>query len=968
MKRILSIYVGNLRPVVALAVFSIFLIAITLPLKVYAQSAEMSNNPSLVCPEGGIFQYTSTKGFFCQSNPLSSFGCLPGDLYSRITGKPCLGQYTAVPTIPPVISYLSPSTGPIATPVTITGANFDPTKNYVLLNGLSVNDSVPIPSSSNGTSITFAIPKTVLPLCDPFGSAGNCSGTTTAIHSGSYNITVETINGKSKPVVFTTTETKSSVPSTPTDVFAFPGKQCGGKVLIKWDPVSGAIKYHILRATALMGPYYELTNSPTATTTISDVYPNSFKHLFYKVSASNSSGTSAESSPTETLPSQTCQSSGALNGIGDANAGVSDGNTGGTGYSWGNNEYGGSVNYINDGTTVNGWSGQGEPPYIHHDINGNVVVPWLTFTVDTFVNNGFVSTTTRLYYSFTDNGGGLKVPEVVDGEWDGKTYYWLYPVDSDENTAKVNGLLQPDPNAIPEIITINGNIYEVWTAGIASGYPQSGFMIRAPEFIQGQIVGGTGSDVGPGTDYPVGLTFDEMMKWFWRTKDWSVNFAADIQALRGTYLYGPSDYMSDSKSGLLGISTLNSNFQSFTSDPRTSEADLGVGQLFSYHPDLSTDFTCFDSGTVTCSRTVDNTSENSVFGDFRISASPVLSTNYGGSTNVIHNGNLYYPNLTVDATPNGTDSDVMTSKTCFLCAPSPNGFGTSELTQTFANHSLTFYYPGKYEIVNDYNFNVTPKSYWTYNGKYDPTTGDPVPNPDISMNSGGFLDNIFASASSLLNNIASENNTASAILSWFHLLPNSQLAAATPPSQGLTFASKHPWRLTYFGGEQDVRINSNGDAYEHDNDNNCNFQTLAHYQTGDDIPAGSKVGDLVYFPQGSVKGCIGYHEKGSVSGKFMNSYDRVKDLYAAYPIDYNLRKAARTGKYNNAVLDDYELQITNPETKQSVVVPIIDRGPAEKETIDVSVGVFKAIGLVDKNDNPTDNTYANVVLVSENQP
>lgn len=77
----------------------------------------------------------------------------------------------------PTISSISPTTGPklLATPITITGTNFDP-------NAVVVFGGVDVPSAAHSlTTITFTIPAGLIPVAGTYGvQVRNTDGTITA--------------------------------------------------------------------------------------------------------------------------------------------------------------------------------------------------------------------------------------------------------------------------------------------------------------------------------------------------------------------------------------------------------------------------------------------------------------------------------------------------------------------------------------------------------------------------------------------------------------------------------------------------------------------------------------------------------------------------------------------------------------------------------------------------------------------
>lgn len=108
-----------------------------------AAGATNGNTFSIIEPE------TSSFNTFNFTNPINYIG-------SGVTAGSVMTIGTPAPV--PTITSFSPSSGPVATTVTITGTNFDPTfaNNTVYLDGVAVS-----PTGGNATSLTFDIPAQV---------------------------------------------------------------------------------------------------------------------------------------------------------------------------------------------------------------------------------------------------------------------------------------------------------------------------------------------------------------------------------------------------------------------------------------------------------------------------------------------------------------------------------------------------------------------------------------------------------------------------------------------------------------------------------------------------------------------------------------------------------------------------------------------------------------------------------------
>lgn len=95
----------------------------------------------------------------------------------------------------PTITALSPSSGPVGTVVTITGTGFtDSNVVHFAIGGISN-----IPSSSNGTKLTFTVPSSIGPYCKPDQA---CALYLQLLNAGTYPVSVENNNGVSAATSF----------------------------------------------------------------------------------------------------------------------------------------------------------------------------------------------------------------------------------------------------------------------------------------------------------------------------------------------------------------------------------------------------------------------------------------------------------------------------------------------------------------------------------------------------------------------------------------------------------------------------------------------------------------------------------------------------------------------------------------------------------------------------------------------
>ena len=96
----------------------------------------------------------------------------------------------------PTVTYLTPNSGYVGNQVTIYGTNFSTSGNNVILFGSGALQNV----FSNGSSITFTVPSSVGPYCQP-GYA--CAQYLQQITPGTYNVSVLDQWGTSNQVPFT---------------------------------------------------------------------------------------------------------------------------------------------------------------------------------------------------------------------------------------------------------------------------------------------------------------------------------------------------------------------------------------------------------------------------------------------------------------------------------------------------------------------------------------------------------------------------------------------------------------------------------------------------------------------------------------------------------------------------------------------------------------------------------------------
>ncbi len=99
----------------------------------------------------------------------------------------------------PTMLTITPTSGPVGTQVTVTGAGFQQRGNHLKFGTGYIKDL----DSTDGVVLRFTIPDG-LDLCAPAG-AGPCAGGYPQVFPGDYEIAVMTSAEGSRPVTFTVT-------------------------------------------------------------------------------------------------------------------------------------------------------------------------------------------------------------------------------------------------------------------------------------------------------------------------------------------------------------------------------------------------------------------------------------------------------------------------------------------------------------------------------------------------------------------------------------------------------------------------------------------------------------------------------------------------------------------------------------------------------------------------------------------
>ena len=164
--------------------------------------------------------------------------------------------------------------------------------------------------------------------------------------------------------------------------------------------------------------------------------------------------------------------------------------------------------------------------------------------------------------------------------------------------------------------------------------------------------------------------------------------------------------------------------------------------------------------------------------------------------------------------------------------------------------------------------------------------------------------------------------------------------AAKANSNGVKFEG-HDWGITYFAGASDIRIDSNQCAMER------NQKTGAFYYPKDN--KGKK--KCIVFSKGSRHGGVGYSETGAISGDYLRDID-TSGNYGAYPLDSNVPASAQLGiDSKSGSANNYKVKgqcinvcaVNSDGVIASSSAKLIDRGPGQGHTIDVSDGIVSSL-------------------------
>jgi len=181
--------------------------------------------------------------------------------------------------------------------VAVTGVTLNKSSTNLNVGGAETLVPAITPSSATNQNLTWT-------SSNASAATVSAGGTVTAVAAGTATITVKTADGdKTATCAITVT---LAVPATPTEVTAAPASSTS--ITVSWSAVTGATGYKVYRSSSSSGTYTSV-GTPT-TNSYTDTGLTSNTTYYYKVSASNSAGESAQSSsvsaktspPVSTIP------------------------------------------------------------------------------------------------------------------------------------------------------------------------------------------------------------------------------------------------------------------------------------------------------------------------------------------------------------------------------------------------------------------------------------------------------------------------------------------------------------------------------------------------------------------------------------------------------------------------------------------------------------------------------------------
>jgi peptidoglycan hydrolase-like protein with peptidoglycan-binding domain len=125
------------------------------------------------------------------------FSIIPAVTQVETSGGGGGGSSTGPSAGTPAILALNPSSGPVGTVVTVSGSGFSPSDTVNFSWGV-INTT-----SSDGATLTFTVPSSIAPQCDP---TQGCPAIIQDVSPGSYQVSVTAASGVSNTVSFNVTD------------------------------------------------------------------------------------------------------------------------------------------------------------------------------------------------------------------------------------------------------------------------------------------------------------------------------------------------------------------------------------------------------------------------------------------------------------------------------------------------------------------------------------------------------------------------------------------------------------------------------------------------------------------------------------------------------------------------------------------------------------------------------------------
>lgn len=247
--------------------------------------------------------------------------------------------------------------------------------------------------------------------------------------------------------------------------------------------------------------------------------------------------------------------------------------------------------------------------------------------------------------------------------------------------------------------------------------------LSGPKLLPQCIEEKTSGDVGQATDYPIGFTYEQWFEFYFRVKDWQVEIqwsasgsctasTASASASAGGPGTGDSATDFDDESDFACV--YNQSFANLTNDTDFDDdstpegfASVGVGSSFPNPTVGINNVSCYKVGSLYYPK---------MFFNFSIGG-----TASGGSGE----GFPFYEEL-ITSIPNYAPGDpnyspyVMTLEVGGITAPKEGTKGMFDSSEgegtAVVNTSITL-------------IKFTPKSYWSYDGIWNPSTGAQILNP-----------------------------------------------------------------------------------------------------------------------------------------------------------------------------------------------------------------------------------------------